>query len=76
VNEENRPRRQPPVVVDPPLDGRRRVTVHGDDVGAAIGQDELRRMLRRAGVAEEDTPLDDPELIEWRGGGPDDWPAA
>jgi hypothetical protein len=68
--------RRPPVVVDAPLDGRRRVTIHGNDVGAAITADELRRMLHRAGLAEHHTSLDDPDLIEWRGGGPDVWPAA
>lgn len=64
------------MVVDTPLDGRRRVTIHGDDVGAAVSAEELRRMLRRAGLLEEGASLDDPELIDWRGGGPDYWPAA
>ncbi|MEU6084808.1 hypothetical protein [Streptomyces sp. NPDC047108] len=67
--------RTPPVVVDPPLDGRRRVMIHGEDVGAAVSATELRGMLDRAGLGGEGTLLDDPGLIEWRGGGPDDWPA-
>jgi MFS family permease len=73
--EDETQRRQPPVVVDPPLDGRRRVMINGADVGAAVSADELRGMLRRADLAGEDVNLDDPGLIEWRGGGPDDWPA-
>ncbi|OPF84570.1 hypothetical protein VT50_0200570 [Streptomyces antioxidans] len=66
----------PRVVVDEPLDGRRRVLIDGADVGVVVSPDELRRLLHRAGVTEEGAPLDDPELIEWNGGGPDDWPAA
>jgi hypothetical protein len=62
----------PPVIISPPLDGRRRVTIRGDDVGAAAGERDVREMLSRAGFA-EDVPLDDPALIEWQGGGPDAW---
>jgi hypothetical protein len=29
--------------------------------------------LHRAGLPAEDRVIDDPELIEWRGGGPYDW---
>jgi hypothetical protein len=67
-------RRQPSVVVHPPLAGRRPITIHGDEAGAARGPAELREMLRRAGLTEEDAAIDDPELIDWRGGGPDYWP--
>ncbi|MET7766086.1 hypothetical protein [Streptomyces sp. NPDC005336] len=70
------PRSRPQVVVDEPLDGRRRVLIDGEDVGVVVNADELRRLLNRAGVLEEDAPIDDPGLIEWHGGGPDDWPAA
>ncbi|GAA2361620.1 MULTISPECIES: hypothetical protein [Streptomyces] len=70
---EDRPR----VVVDEPLDGRRRVMIDGEDVGVVVTAEELRGVLRRAGVLEEDdASLDNPRLIEWHGGGPDDWPAA
>lgn len=68
-------RREPAVVVDAPLDGRRRVTIHGETVGSAVSEEELRQMLRRAGLTEPDASIDDPELVEWRGGGPDYWPA-
>ncbi|MEV5773818.1 aldehyde dehydrogenase family protein [Streptomyces antimycoticus] len=64
------------VVVDEPLDGRRRVLIDGQDVGVVVSADELRRLLQRAGVLEENATLDNPELIEWNGGGPGDWPAA
>ncbi|MFG2196512.1 hypothetical protein [Streptomyces sp. NPDC048639] len=67
--------RTPPVVVDQPLDGRRRVMIEGEEVGAVVSAAELRGVLSRAGLGDEGTVLDDPGLIEWRGGGPDDWPA-
>jgi len=60
---------RPRVVVEEPLDGRRRVLVDGQDVGVVVSPDELRGLLTRAGI-------DDPHLIDWQGGGPDDWPAA
>ncbi|MET7934808.1 hypothetical protein [Streptomyces sp. NPDC005322] len=69
-------RSRPHVVVDEPLDGRRRVLIDGEDVGVVVTADELRRILNRAGLMAEDAPIDDPQLIEWHGGGPDDWPAA
>ncbi|KAK1180943.1 hypothetical protein B7755_024030 [Streptomyces sp. NBS 14/10] len=73
---EDKTRDRPRVVVDEPLDGRRRVMIDGADVGVVVSADELRGVLRRAGLITEDAPIDDPQLIEWHGGGPDDWPAA
>ncbi|WP_055546530.1 hypothetical protein [Streptomyces sp. NBRC 110028] len=67
---------RPRVVVEEPLDGRRRVRVDGEDVGVVVDPDELRRLLTRAGLTDEAAPIDDPNLIDWQGGGPDDWPAA
>ncbi|MEU7182101.1 hypothetical protein ACWIG3_00480 [Streptomyces celluloflavus] len=67
----------PPVIVHPPTpSGGRRVTVHGQIVGLAHGRGDVAEFLRRAGVAEpaEDIALDDPRLVEWRGGNLDDWP--
>ncbi|MCP9205528.1 hypothetical protein [Streptomyces cucumeris] len=62
----------PPVVVHPPSpSGGRRVTIRGEIAGLAMGPPDLLEFLRRAGA--EDVRLDDPELIEWRGGGPDVW---
>jgi hypothetical protein len=67
---------RPRVVVEEPIDGRRRVQVDGADVGVLVSPDELRRILSRLGLMGEDAPIDDPRLIDWQGGGPDDWPAA
>jgi hypothetical protein len=64
---------RPPVVVLPPADGGRRVTIHGERVGIAYSLFDVLEFLRRAGVPAEDRAVDDPELIEWRGGGPYDW---
>ena len=64
---------RPRVVVEEPLDGRRRVRIDGEDVGVVVNPDDLRGLLTRAGLT---TPADDPHLIDWQGGGPDDWPAA
>ncbi|MEU3959695.1 hypothetical protein AB0F42_07710 [Streptomyces buecherae] len=72
MNETNG-RGAPRVVVDAPLDGRRRVTIDGRDVGVAVEPDEVVRMMRRAGVPEDRIALDDPEVVEWHGGGPDVW---
>ncbi|RNG16625.1 hypothetical protein [Streptomyces botrytidirepellens] len=67
---------RPRVVVEEPHDGRRRVRIDGEDVGVVVNAEELRRLLTRTGLTDEDTPVDDPRLIDWQGGGPDDWPAA
>lgn len=67
----------PPVIVHPPTpSGGRRVTVRGQIVGLAHGRGDVAEFLRRAGLAEpsEDIALDDPGLIEWRGGDLDAWP--
>ena len=63
-----------PVVVYPPAEGGgRRVRVNGAILGMAYGEVDLIEFLRRAGLDPEDVRLDDPDLIEWRGGGPDVW---
>ncbi|MEV0253844.1 hypothetical protein AB0H82_06125 [Streptomyces sp. NPDC050732] len=60
---------QSPIVVHPPAaDGGRRVTVRGREVGVARSDHELTELLRRAGLGEADMALDDPHLVEWRGG--------
>ncbi|MFG2225359.1 hypothetical protein [Streptomyces sp. NPDC048644] len=65
---------RPPVVVHPlsPTGGRR-VTIRGAIVGLAYGVPDLLEFLRRAGLDPDTVRLDDPALIEWRGGGPDVW---
>ncbi|MFK8848465.1 hypothetical protein [Streptomyces sp. Ac-502] len=69
----------PPVIVHPPSPtGGRRVTVRGEIAGLAHDRRDVREFLRRAGVAEDADaiPLDDPRLVEWRGGGPEQWGGA
>ncbi|MEV6315965.1 hypothetical protein [Streptomyces sp. NPDC051776] len=65
---------QPPVVVHPPDRGARRVTIRGEPVGKAHAPKDVIEFLRVAGLDENAVELDDPNLIEWRGGGPADWP--
>jgi hypothetical protein len=63
-----------PVVVYPPAQGGgRRVRVDGAILGTAYGEADLLEFLRRAGLDPDAVRLDDPELIEWRGGGFDVW---
>lgn len=60
---------QSPIVVHPPTpDGGRRVTVRGADAGVARSDRELVELLCRAGLGAADVALDDPHLVEWRGG--------
>ncbi|MGW1053712.1 hypothetical protein [Streptomyces sp. NPDC001680] len=54
-------------------DGGRRVTIRGQFVGTAYHLLDVVEFLRRAGLPEADTTVDDPGLIEWLGGGPQDW---
>lgn len=63
---------QPTVVVGPPdaQDGGRTVRIDGHISGRAFKFEDLLEFLRRAGWLEE---TGWPE-IEWRGGGPEDWP--
>lgn len=65
---------RPPVVVLPPApDGGRQVTIRGEPAGTAYSLFEVLDLLHSAGLPGEDRAIDDPELIEWRGGGPYDW---
>ncbi|XIG79672.1 hypothetical protein C1N81_10195 [Streptomyces sp. SGAir0957] len=63
----------PSVVVHAAQPGGRRVAIHGEVAGLATSRADVVELLRRAGLA--DTPLDDPDVIEWRGGGSAVWPA-
>jgi hypothetical protein len=66
----------PPVIVHPPSPGGgRRVTIRGRIAGLAHGRGELAELLRK-GLGSRDEVIDllDGTLIEWRGGGVDDWP--
>ncbi|MFC7219766.1 hypothetical protein ACFQLX_16580 [Streptomyces polyrhachis] len=67
---------QAPLVVHPPSPGGgRRVSVRGEDVGLAHDDGELVGLLRAAGFGDADIALDDPHLVEWRGGAPHQWAA-
>ncbi|MGH3312909.1 MAG: hypothetical protein ACRDP3_20395 [Streptomyces sp.] len=62
------------IVVHPPAPtGGRRVTADGEDLGLALGIADLVEFLRRAGLDPDQVRLDDPVLIEWRGGKADVW---
>ncbi|MFI2078534.1 hypothetical protein [Streptomyces triculaminicus] len=64
----------PRIVVHPPSpSGGRRVTVGVEYLGVAYGLADLLEFLMRAGLDPDDVRLDDPHLIEWRGGGPKRW---
>ncbi|MGW7363247.1 hypothetical protein ACWGI8_07430 [Streptomyces sp. NPDC054841] len=63
-----------PVVVHPlSPEGGRRVTIRGETVGVAYHLLDVLEFLHGAELPEADTAIDDPELIEWRGGGPEVW---
>ncbi|MFI1371319.1 hypothetical protein ACH4UY_04815 [Streptomyces longwoodensis] len=65
----------PRVVVYPPSEtGGRRVRVDGEILGTAYSLHDLAVFLERAGLEgwdEQDVAQAD--LIEWRGGGPEQW---
>ncbi|MFI5658650.1 hypothetical protein [Streptomyces sp. NPDC051684] len=63
----------PSVVVHVGQPGGRQVTIRGESVGVARSVADVAEFLRRAGLA--DAPLDDPDVVEWRGGGSGIWPA-
>ncbi|MGI5453938.1 hypothetical protein ACQEWB_12335 [Streptomyces sp. CA-249302] len=64
----------PSVVVLPPeSDGGRHVTVDGERMGTAYSLFDVLDFVHRAGLPTEDRAVDDPELIEWQGGGPYEW---
>jgi hypothetical protein len=67
------PGERPPVVVHPPaLDGSRRVTAGDETLGIASHVDDVSEILRLADLYVTDVA--ESGLIEWQGGGPDDWP--
>lgn len=55
--------------------GGRRVTIHAEPDGTAYSLFDVLDCLhvRACLPAREDLAVDDPELIEWRGGGPYAW---
>ncbi len=49
------------------------MTVGGEAVGVAYSLFEVLDLLHSVGLPATDTAIDDPQLIDWRGGGPYDW---
>lgn len=49
----------------------RRVTILGQEAGKAYGLADVIEFIRRAGL--DDANVDDPNLIDWQGGGPKVW---
>lgn len=63
--------RRPVVVGRPSPSGGRRVRADGEILGLAYGVRDVEEFLRRAGL--EDVDVENSDLIEWRGGGPEVW---
>ncbi|MFI0241130.1 hypothetical protein [Streptomyces sp. NPDC016845] len=58
-----------PIIVHPPSrTGGRRVTARGQILGLAHSDDDVVEFLRRAGLADAESLLDDPAWVKWRGG--------
>ncbi|MGW3287194.1 hypothetical protein ACWDR3_21410 [Streptomyces sp. NPDC001002] len=67
------PTENPHIVVHAPaLDGSRRVTSGDETLGIATHIDDVAEFLRLADHYVTD--VEGSELIEWQGGGPEDWP--
>ncbi|GJF24334.1 hypothetical protein AB0L50_28280 [Streptomyces flaveolus] len=67
------PPEHPHIVVRPAaLDGSRRVTSGEETLGVASHLDDVAEILRLADLYVTDVATSD--LVEWQGGGPDDWP--
>jgi hypothetical protein len=60
------------VVHAPALDGSRRVTANDENLGVASHLDDVVEMLRLADL--DRIEVEDDDIVEWQGGGPDDWP--
>ncbi|MET8805305.1 hypothetical protein [Streptomyces sp. NPDC004546] len=60
------------VVHSPALDGSRRVTEGEVILGIASHLDDVVEILRLADL--DRIEVEESDLIEWQGGGPDDWP--
>jgi hypothetical protein len=67
------PPEHPHIVVHPPaLDGSRRVTTGDETLGIASHLDDVVEILRLADL--DRIEVEESDLIEWQGGGPEDWP--
>lgn len=67
------PAKHPHIVVHAPaLDGSRRVTEDDVILGLASHLDDVVEILRLADL--DRVEVEESDLIEWQGGGPEDWP--
>ncbi|GAA0913592.1 hypothetical protein [Streptomyces thermoalcalitolerans] len=67
------PTKHPHIVVHAPtLDGSRRVTEGDVLLGLASHLDDVVEILRLADL--DRAEVEENDLIEWQGGGPEDWP--
>jgi hypothetical protein len=62
------------VVHTPALDGSRRVTEGDRVLGIAYHLDDVVEILRQADIDLDAIEVEESDIIEWQGGGPDDWP--
>jgi len=60
------------VVHSPALDGSRRVTADAENLGVASHLDDVVELLRLADL--DQVEVEESDIVEWQGGGPDDWP--
>lgn len=65
----------PPVVIYPPDEaGARRVRIDGTISGLAYWPRDVVAFMQEAGLQDfDEMDVVQSSLIEWRGGGPDDW---
>ncbi|MEU6497128.1 hypothetical protein ABZ890_43370 [Streptomyces sp. NPDC046984] len=61
------------VVVHPPTDSGRRVTVEGRTMGYARSSVDVLWLVWEAGLDPDDVRLDDPDWIDWCDAGPEVW---
>jgi hypothetical protein len=59
------------VVHAPALDGSRRVTVDDQPLGLATHLDDVVELLRQVDL--DRVEVEETDLIEWQGGGAEDW---
>lgn len=61
------------IVYSPGIEGARMVSYGGRILGWAFKLSDIEDLLRAAGADPDTIRLDDHEICEWRGGGPETW---
>ncbi|OKK02602.1 hypothetical protein AMK26_23605 [Streptomyces sp. CB03234] len=64
------------IIYPPAIAGVRMVTYGGRVLGWAFRLSDIAKLLQAAGAEPDDVCLDDREVCEWRGGGPETWTSA